>query len=280
MDLNQHGLTGSWYEPATSGQGLEVEVFPDQTGPGNGLVFVSWFTFDSVVGAAERQRWYTLSGTVVAGQPSAALTIYQNLGGNFNALPVTTAMPVGTATLSFDSCTSGRLAYSFSDGTGRTGTIPLTRLTQNVTCSTSGARPTNADFALSGNWYDPATSGQGLTVEVNPNSGALFAAWYTYAPSGASAGAAGQRWYTAATDRLCPRHPVDPGDDLRDHRRCVRRADDSCPDDRGRGQRDARLPELRVRHLQLPIHRREQQRLGRNHRLAACRRLVPNGCAM
>jgi hypothetical protein len=35
-----------------------------------------------------------------------------------------------------------------------------------------------------------------LTIEVNPTSNALFAAWYTYAPNGASAGAAGQRWYT------------------------------------------------------------------------------------
>jgi hypothetical protein len=34
--LDQHGLTGSWYEPATSGQGIEVEVFPDLAGPGNG----------------------------------------------------------------------------------------------------------------------------------------------------------------------------------------------------------------------------------------------------
>jgi hypothetical protein len=57
--------------------------------------------------------------------------------------------------------------------------------TQNVTCSTTSPYPTNADFALSGNWYDPATSGQGLTVEVNPGSGAFFAPWYTYAPNGA-----------------------------------------------------------------------------------------------
>ena len=28
LDQNQHGLSGSWYEPATSGQGFEVEVFP------------------------------------------------------------------------------------------------------------------------------------------------------------------------------------------------------------------------------------------------------------
>ena len=36
-DLNQHGLTGSWYQPATSGQGFEVEVFPDLLAPGTGF---------------------------------------------------------------------------------------------------------------------------------------------------------------------------------------------------------------------------------------------------
>ena len=120
---------------------------------------------------------------MTSGQPTAALTIYQNTGGNFNAPPITTPQPVGTATLSFDTCTSGQLAYRFTDGTGRTGTIPLTRLTQNVTCSTTSPHPTNADFALSGNWFGAATSGQGFTVEVNPNSGTLFAAWYTYRPT-------------------------------------------------------------------------------------------------
>ena len=196
-DLNQHGLTGSWYEPATGGQGVEVEVFANPSA-GAGSTFVSWFTYDTVIGGAERQRWYTAQGPVVTGQPNALLTIYRNTGGNFNAPPVTTAQAVGTATLSFDTCSSGQLAYAFTDGTGRTGTIPLTRLTQNVTCSTTTTYPTNADFALSGNWFGgAATSGQGFTIEVNPNSGALFAAWYTYMPNGTAAGAAGQRWYTA-----------------------------------------------------------------------------------
>ena len=196
IDLNQQGLTGSWYEPATSGQGFEVEVFPDFTGPGVGLTQVSWFTFDALAGGADRQRWYTLSGNVQNGQPTASLTIYRNVGGNFNAPPTTNGVAVGTATLRFDSCSGGELAYNFTDGSGLNGTIPLTRLTQNATCSTTGARPTNADFALSGNWYQPATSGQGFTVEVNPGSATLFFAWYTYAPGGAAAGAAGQRWYT------------------------------------------------------------------------------------
>ena len=69
-DLNQQGLTGSWYERATSGQGLEVEVFPDPT-PGTGSAQVSWFTYDTVAGGADHQRWYTLRAPVMTGQPNA-----------------------------------------------------------------------------------------------------------------------------------------------------------------------------------------------------------------
>ena len=203
LDMNQHGVTGSYYEPATDGQGFEIEVFPDFVAPGTGYVFVSWFTYDTVGGGPERQRWYTLGGNVAAGQP-ASLAIYRNIDGNFNAPPATKATIVGAATLSFDSCTSGQLTYAFTDGSGRSGMIPLTRLTNNQTCSTAGAAPTNADFALSGNWYNAATDGQGLTIEVNPNSNILFLSWYTYAPNGAGAGAAGQRWYTASSTALAP----------------------------------------------------------------------------
>ena len=193
IELNQHGLTGSWYEPATDGQGFQVEMFPSL-----GATQVSWFTFDTVAGGADRQRWYTLSGSVVTGVPTASLKIYRNVGGNFNAPPATSGVEVGTATLSFDSCSSGLLTYAFTDGSGRTGSIPLTRITQNVTCSTTSARPINADFTFSGNWYNSATDGQGFSVEVNPMNGAVFVPWYTYAPGGAGAGAAGQRWYTAS----------------------------------------------------------------------------------
>ena len=65
-----------------------------------------------------------------------------------------------------------------------------------MTCATTGARPVNADFAFSGNWYVPATSGQGITVEINPLSAVAFFAWYTYVSGGVPADAGGQRWYT------------------------------------------------------------------------------------
>jgi hypothetical protein len=194
---DQHGFTGSWYEPATSGQGIEVEVYPS-TVTAAGSMFVSWFTYDTVAGGADHERWYTALGSMVFGQPIVPLTIYQNTGGNFDAPPTTNSQLVGTGTLYFDTCTSGSFSYAFSDGTGRIGTIPLTRLTQNVTCATTTAGyPTNADFALSGNWFEAATSGQGFTVEINPISSYLFVAWYTYEPTGTAAGASGQRWYTA-----------------------------------------------------------------------------------
>ena len=195
--LNQHGLTGSWFEPATSGQGIEIEVYPDLVAPGTGYLQGSWFTFDYVAaGGAATQRWYTFSGNVQTGQASATLTLYQNVGGNFNALPVTSATPVGSVVLSFADCTNATMMYTFTDGSGRSGTVPMIRLTPNVACSTSGASATNADFGHSGNWFDPTKSGQGIVLELNPNAAVAFFAWYTYAPNGQAQGAAGQRWYT------------------------------------------------------------------------------------
>ena len=228
-DLNQHGLTGSWYEPATSGQGFAVEVFPNQS-PGNGQAFVSWFTFDPVSGGAERQRWYTLQGQVVTGQPNASLTIYQNTGGNFNAPPATNAQAVGTATLSFATCSSGNLSYSFTDGTGRTGTIPLTRLLPNVTCSVTTTYPTNADFALSGSWYGwRCNVGAGIHGRGRPEfQRVLLVLVYVYAERRQRR----SRWTTMVygARRLYAGFADDSCADLRNHRRDVRHTDASWPE--------------------------------------------------
>jgi hypothetical protein len=197
LDLDQHGLTGSWFDAAESGQGIEVEFYPDLVAPGSSLVSGAWFTFDSgAPGGADRQRWYVFNGTGTRGATTIPITIGQNVGGNFAAGPVTTATVVGSGTLAFGDCNTGTLRYAFTDGSGRSGTIPISRITPNVTCVITGAAPGNADFSLSGNWFDPATSGQGFVFEVNPLAPVVFFAWYTYSPTGQMAGAAGQRWYT------------------------------------------------------------------------------------
>jgi hypothetical protein len=198
FDLNRRGLTGSWFQMATAGQGVEVEVYPDLIASGTGFIQAAWFTYDyKASGGAASQRWYTFSGNVQTGQPSSTLTLYENTGGNFDAGPVTSAVPVGTVVFSATDCSHTSMTYNFSDGSGRSGTLPMTRLLPNVTCTSSGAETPSADFGYSGNWYDKATSGQGIVFELNPNQPLAWLTWYTYAPNGQASGEAGQRWYTA-----------------------------------------------------------------------------------
>lgn len=194
FNLNQHGLTGSWYNPATGGQGIEIEVYPDLPAAGNGVLFAGWFTYD--VTAAGGQRWYALQGSVSNTSSVSNLAIATGYGGNFNAQPPVNGVVVGAATLQFNDCNSAVLNYAFSDGTGRTGTVPLVRLTANTTCAPSGDTGLASDYLLSGNWFDINTGGQGLIFDINPSQKLLFAAWYTFAPDGQQVGGPNsQRWY-------------------------------------------------------------------------------------
>jgi protocatechuate 3,4-dioxygenase beta subunit len=199
LNFNQAGLTGHWFDPSTVGQGFGLEIFPNQGGAGQGQAFGAWFTYDSgAPGGVEKQRWYTFSGPAAANSNVIPVQIYRNYGGNFNAGPLTAGVNIGSGTLSFSTCTTGQLMYAFGDGSGRAGVIPMQRLAPNVTCAASAAAlPLNPDFAMSGSWFNPATSGQGFTIEVNPNAPILFFSWYTYALNGGAQGAAGQRWFTA-----------------------------------------------------------------------------------
>ncbi len=195
VNLNQHGLTGSWYNPATNGQGLVMEVDPDFYSVGTGLMFAGWYTNDVTV--AGGQRWYTLQAQVLASSSSISAGIYLTEGGTFaSAAATATTTEVGRATLQFSDCSHGTLQYTFTDGSGRGGTIPLTRLNANISCGQSGNNgAATSSFLLSGAWYD--NPGQGIVFEINPAQNVLFAGWYTYAANaGPNSGAAGQHWYT------------------------------------------------------------------------------------
>jgi hypothetical protein len=196
VDVNQEGLTGTWYNPQTNGQGMQFTFSPDDTTPGVGTLFGTWYTFDTTAGDETRQRWYTIQAPLTTSAESVDFPIYQNTGGNFDAPPATTPTQVGTGSLAFDSCTSGTFTYAFDDG--RNGTIPLSRIMPNVNCVETGVPTiTPSDFGYSGTYYDPATAGQGVLVEINPDNAYAFVGWYTYALSGQTSGASGQRWITA-----------------------------------------------------------------------------------
>jgi len=195
VDVNQEGLSGTWFNPATNGQGMQFTFSPDDSNPGVGTLFGTWYTFDTTPGDETTQRWYTIQAALTTAE-SVDFPIYQNTGGNFDSPPATTAVQVGTGSLAFDSCTSGTFTYAFDDG--RTGTIPLSRIMPNVDCVETGTPAiTPSDFGLSGTYYDPATAGQGMVIEINPDNAYSFVGWYTYALAGQTSGAAGQRWITA-----------------------------------------------------------------------------------
>lgn len=195
--LNQHGLSGFWYNPSSNGQGLAVEVYPNFIAPNVGLVAGSWYTFaPAPAGGPERQRWYTFDGTAQTGSATTQLTVRRNVDGNFAQAPPTAAAAVGTATLTITSCTTGTLSYALNDGSG-SGSMPLTRLTPDVSCTSSGAAGSfHPDFALSGFFNDPNLNGQGIFLELNPNLPALAAGWYSYTRASIPGGSPRQRWYT------------------------------------------------------------------------------------
>ena len=201
FNLNQHGLTGSWYDANTAGQGFVIETYPDLKGTGQGYLAAGWYTFD--VSGAGGQRWYTVQGDAISGAANVPLKIYAATGGNFNAPPAITASQVGTATLSFSDCTHASLSFNFNDG--RSGTIALTRIDSNVTCTSAGDSGTASNYLLSGAWYDKTTSGQGFVLDVNPKNTLFAASWYTYAPNGSSiGGGASERWYTIQDNAFAP----------------------------------------------------------------------------
>jgi YVTN family beta-propeller protein len=201
--LDQHGLTGSWFDPGSGGQGIELELYPDVGGPGKGLLFGGWFTYDT--SAAGGRRWYGLVGDADNVSGISLLQIYDVEGGNLNALPSVGAhAALGYASLVFADCDHATLGYAFDDG--RQGAIPLLRLTPNATCSPTGDNGNPpAGNGMSGNWYNPNTSGQGVMFDFSPSINLVFAAWYTFKPNGQQiGGAASQDWYTLQSDQLTP----------------------------------------------------------------------------
>jgi hypothetical protein len=195
--LNQHGISGTWYNPASDGQGFTVEVYPNLIASNVGLIAGAWFTFaPAPAGGPDRQRWYTFDGAAHTGSATAQLTVRRNVDGNFAQAPSTSATVVGSATLTMISCTTGTLSYTLSDGSG-SGSIPLTRLTPNVSCTSSGAGSSfHPDFALSGTFNDPNLGGQGIALELNPNLPVLAAGWFSYTRNSIPGGSPRQRWYT------------------------------------------------------------------------------------
>lgn len=130
----QAGLTGSWFNPETNGQGMVIEVMMQEAIP---RALVYWFTFNDDPDNPE-QRWYVGDGRI-RDQQGGLLLIYRSTGGLLDlAEPAAELERVGRAILRFNSCTEAVFAYYLDPeedgGMERTGEIPLSRLSPIEFC--------------------------------------------------------------------------------------------------------------------------------------------------
>jgi len=122
------GLNDAWFNPGTDGQGFFINVFPAL-----GAVALSWFTYDTELPATGTpsnlgdagHRWLNALGPVDGNRSVMEITI--SSGGLFDTPGETEKVLDGSITLSFDSCTSGSVAYNIPS-IGRTGTVPIQRV--------------------------------------------------------------------------------------------------------------------------------------------------------
>ena len=146
--LINYGVSGSWYEPATSGQGLVIEILPL-----NNLLAAYWFTYPVQGGARE---WYLATGDING--DSVELTIYQTQNGVFDEINMVETNAVGTAQLEFSSCEAASWTYQI-DTLGQSGEIPLQRIAPDQMCeqflataNTDIVSHTNAWVDIRGEW--------------------------------------------------------------------------------------------------------------------------------
>jgi hypothetical protein len=141
--LINFGVSGSWYEPATSGQGFVFDVVPSSN-----LIAAYWFTYP--VEGGERE-WYLAAGDINGN--SAELTIYQIENGFFDEPSMVETNAVGSAYLDFSSCAAASWNYQI-DTLGLSGEIPLQRIAPDHFCEQFLATANTDVVSHSNAWVD------------------------------------------------------------------------------------------------------------------------------
>ena len=123
------GLNDAWYNPATSGQGFFITVFPDIQ-----KMFLAWFTYDverPPAGATAMlgepgHRWLTAFGDYSG--DTAALDVEISQGGIFDSSePQVSQVPDGTISVKFTDCSAGEVTYNIPS-IAASGVVPIQRI--------------------------------------------------------------------------------------------------------------------------------------------------------
>jgi len=124
------GLNDAWFNPATSGQGLFITVFPEL-----GFVSLAWFTYDTELPPMDAtanlgdpgHRWFTALGSIDGDGSEMEITITS--GGLFDTPPGDdlTRRDDGTLTLKFNNCNEGTASYNIPSINAQ-GEVPIERV--------------------------------------------------------------------------------------------------------------------------------------------------------
>ena len=119
-DLDEGRLSGSWYDPAHSGEGYVLEILTDER------VLVYWFSFDSL----GNRRWFFGTGEISDGRllfEEMFTTRGGIFGPGFDPAKVE-VKPWGSLELDID-CESGSAGFSSTEEGFPAGSLNLSRLT-------------------------------------------------------------------------------------------------------------------------------------------------------
>lgn len=148
-------VTGSWYDPATSGQGFVLHPVDDNR------TVISFYGFEN----DGTPVWLTGVGEDVL-EPGQAIdiTLYKTSGGNFGTFnpDLISNEPWGNLNIVFNTC---KKAVAVLDGLSGVQTMNMVRLAgvNGLECYAK-TPPEPKAAGITGSWYDPATSGQGFTL--------------------------------------------------------------------------------------------------------------------
>jgi hypothetical protein len=164
-------FSGAWFDPKHDGEGFVVEVLADDR------AVVYWFTYHG----DGRQRWMMGVGAVEDNR-IVINDLMDSKGGrfgsDFNPAEVT-LRPVGTLTITFDSCSQAVANYTVDEIGGHQLLGRLTEI-HGHECGGNGHKPVTD---ISGSWYDPAHNGEGFAVQrISADQAVVF--WFTYDDAG------------------------------------------------------------------------------------------------
>ncbi len=174
----QGALSGTYYSAQRSGEGVLVDFGQVGTTP---VVFFTWYTY----GDGE-QQWLVGSNAFATTDKSIAIDLISTRGASFGSgfqpSDVVRA-PWGSAALAFPDCNTMTLTFQNADG--ERGTQTLSRLFGALPAGQCGL----LHGGLSGTYYSPSRSGEGVLVDFGQVSGTPveFFTWYTY-------GSGDQQW--------------------------------------------------------------------------------------